>query len=148
MEKEYIEREAVLNDIGELFTLCYETLPNDCGHHFIVENELKAHLDFVKSIPTASVREVVLCKDCKYWKDRHIRQKDGIERKYRDDEPEYVDLTVGVNVGAMCCYEDGRGWGGMDKRVYRNQDDFCSRGERRPVKYEKWWGIVDGKYPT
>ena len=32
---------------------------NECGHHFIVENELKTHLDFVKQLPAAPVREVV-----------------------------------------------------------------------------------------
>lgn len=60
--KEYIEREAVINDIGELFTICHETLPNECGHHFIVENELKTHLNFVKNLPAADVREVVRAK--------------------------------------------------------------------------------------
>ena len=56
---EYIEREKVINDIGELFTLCYETLPNECGHHFIVEKELETHLDFVRNLPAADVRPVV-----------------------------------------------------------------------------------------
>lgn len=65
---EYIERDAVLNDIAELFTLCHETLPNECGHHFIVENELKTHLDFVKNLPAADVRPAVLCRDCKWTK--------------------------------------------------------------------------------
>ena len=55
---EYIDREAVLNDIGELFTLCRETLPNEAGHHFIVEKELETHLDFVRNLPAADVRPV------------------------------------------------------------------------------------------
>lgn len=55
---EYIERKAVINDIGELFTLCNETLPNAEGHHFIVESELQTHLDHVKSLPAADVVEV------------------------------------------------------------------------------------------
>ena len=49
MAKEYIPREDVINDIGELFTICRETLPNECGHHFIVEDELQSHLDFVRT---------------------------------------------------------------------------------------------------
>lgn len=56
---EYIEREKVIEDIGELFTLCYETLPNECGHHFIVEKELKTHLDFVRNLPAANVKPIV-----------------------------------------------------------------------------------------
>ncbi len=65
MSKEYIERDAVLNDIAELFTLCHETLPNECGHHFVVEADLETHWDFVKNLPAADVREVVLCRDCR-----------------------------------------------------------------------------------
>ena len=56
---EYIDREQVLNDIGELFTLCYETRPNDCGHHFIVEKELETHLDFVRNLPIVDIQPVV-----------------------------------------------------------------------------------------
>lgn len=66
---EYIERKAVINDIGELFTLCNETLPNAEGHHFIVESELQTHLDHVKSLPAADVVEVVRCRDCVWWSD-------------------------------------------------------------------------------
>ena len=51
MIEEYINRVAVLNDIGELFTLCYETLPNECGHHFITEKELETHWEHVKNLP-------------------------------------------------------------------------------------------------
>ena len=58
MPKEYIVRDDVINDIGELFTICRETLPNECGHHFIVENELQIHLDHVRSLPAADVVEV------------------------------------------------------------------------------------------
>lgn len=58
MAKEYVCREDVINDIGELFTICRETLPNECGHHFIVENELQSHLDYVRNLPAADVAEV------------------------------------------------------------------------------------------
>lgn len=143
MEKKYIEQEAALSAVCASCKTVPEKERELCPYKFTGCGEYYG----IFTIPAADVREVVLCKDCKYWKDRHIKQKDGTERQYRDGEPMYVDLNVGVNVGSMCCYEVGRGWGGMDKRVFRNQDDFCSRGEKRPVKYEKWWGIVDGKYP-
>lgn len=55
---EYIEKDVVINDIGELFTICYETLPNEYGHHFIVEEELQTHLDFIRNLPAADVAEV------------------------------------------------------------------------------------------
>ena len=58
MPKEYIPREDVINDIGELFTICRETYPNECGHHFIVEDELQIHLDFVRNLPAADVVEL------------------------------------------------------------------------------------------
>lgn len=58
MAKEYIPREDVINDIGELFTICRETYPNECGHHFIVEDELQIHLDHVRNLPAADVARV------------------------------------------------------------------------------------------
>lgn len=66
MAKEYIPREDVINDIGELFTICRETYPNECGHHFIVEGELQIHLDHVRNLPAADVRPVVRCSECKH----------------------------------------------------------------------------------
>ena len=56
---EYIERDVVIDDIGELFTICYETLPNEYGHHFIVEKELQIHLDFVRNLTAANVKPIV-----------------------------------------------------------------------------------------
>lgn len=55
---EYIERKAVISYIGELFTLCHETMPNEYGHHFIVEKELQVFLDSVVNIPAADVQPV------------------------------------------------------------------------------------------
>lgn len=67
MAKEYIIREDVINDIGELFTICRETYPNECGHHFIVEDELQIHLDHVRNLPAADVAAVVRCRECKHY---------------------------------------------------------------------------------
>ena len=71
---DYIKRDVVLNDIGELCTLCYATLPNECGHHFIVEKELKIHWDYVKGLPAADVRENVHAHwiHRKNWGDRYV----------------------------------------------------------------------------
>lgn len=70
---EYIEKDVVINDIGELFTICYETLPNEYGHRFIVEEELQTHLDFVKNLPAADVKPVVHGE----WWSTPIEQKEA-----------------------------------------------------------------------
>lgn len=96
---------------------------------------------------------VVRCEQCKYWRDRYIRQNDGRERVYHPDDVDgfglpYVSVEVGINMGSMCRREDNCGWC-VDKSVFRNADDYCSRGEKRPCSYEEWWGIdEDGYYPA
>lgn len=91
------------------------------------------------------------CSECKYWQDERVLMKDGRARQYNGDEPDElgtrhsVSIDVGINEGARCLYEKNRGWG-SDHTTFRNVDDFCSRAEKRPCSYEKWWGIVDGIY--
>lgn len=103
-------------------------------------------IDMVFSLP--EVVAVVRCKDCKYWRDRYIRENDGRIRQYKAEDLKnghYVSSDVGVNVGAMCEYDkDGWAW---DHSVFREADDYCSRGIERPCSYEEWWGIKDGYYP-
>lgn len=53
---EYIDRDAVINEFGELFTLCYETLPNENGKKFVVEEELQIAFDHLSQLPAADVR--------------------------------------------------------------------------------------------
>lgn len=55
---DYIKRKAVINDIGDLFTICSETYPDECGHHYIVEQQLQIHLDHVRNLPAADVAPV------------------------------------------------------------------------------------------
>ena len=103
----------------------------------------------LKAIPAVAV---VHCRDCMYWRDEYIKQNDGRERQYTDADVDALGIRnsvtneVGINMGAMCRREDNRGWA-VDKSLFRNADDFCSRGELRPCCYEQWWGIVDGYYP-
>lgn len=97
---------------------------------------------------------IIKCKDCKYWLDQRIMESDRRERKYRASDFKgnelidgYVTLDVGVNIGAQCTVEEHRGYN-RDMKFFRNGDDFCSRGEKREVPYDKWWGIdADGYYP-
>lgn len=102
---EYIERDVVIDDIGDLFTICYETLPNECGHRFIVEEELQIHLDFVRNLPAADVVEVIRCKDCGFW---------------------YVPkLEKGEKLGA-CGW-----WSGNAYIRATRAEDYCSRSVRK-----------------
>lgn len=108
----------------------------------------------IENIQAADVVEVVRCKDCKFWKDIHVLQNDGRERQYTAEEYDSdftlmtpcVSSSVGINVGSKCMYDDQSGYI-VDKTVFRGADDYCSKGEKRPCSYEKWWGIVDGYYP-
>lgn len=108
----------------------------------------------ISNVPAADVVEVVRCKECKFWKDIHVLQNDGRERQYTAEEYDSdftlmtpcVSSSVGINVGSKCMYDDQSGYI-VDKTVFRGADDYCSKGEKRPCSYEKWWGIVDGYYP-
>lgn len=98
-----------------------------------------------------SLEDVVRCKDCKYWRDEYVTLNDGRERPHIPEDIDhlglpYVSISVGINHGAMCHIEDHTGWI-VDKSVFRNAEDYCSRGELRPVSYDEWWGIKDGFYP-
>ena len=100
-----------------------------------------------------SDERVVRCENCKWWKADRVRLPNGRERKYLPDDVmdgllgRYVSCDVGINMGAQCFVEYNRGWD-EDKTVFRNADDYCSRGETRPVSYDAWWGIDEnGFYP-
>lgn len=76
---------------------------------------------------------VVRCKDCIYWKPPHVLQNDGTEREY-NPETDIDDLgllmvttDVGINIGGQCYVDHNRGYA-EDKVVFRNENDFCSKG--------------------
>ena len=102
---EYIEREKVINDIGELFTLCSETLPNECGHHFIVEKELETHLDFVRKLPAADVVPLDVYKQTAWERDTAIEQLRQIGKALG----EKMDDIVRVKRGRWKFHKDGSG---------------------------------------
>lgn len=83
----------------------------------------------VEDAPTIDAVEVVRCRDCVYWKPRHIKLNDGSERAYFPGES-YVEITVGINVGSQCMVDEYSGYG-CDKSVFRRKNDFCSRGIRK-----------------
>ena len=61
-----IEKEAVLNEIEELFTICSETIPDENGSHYVTESELITHKRIIMELPTIDAVQVVRCKDCKH----------------------------------------------------------------------------------
>lgn len=83
----------------------------------------------ILAVPAVDAVEVVRCKDCVYWKPRHIKLNDGSERAYFPGES-YVGITVGINVGSQCMVDEYSGYG-CDKSVFRRENDFCSRGKRK-----------------
>lgn len=139
---EYIDRETAI----EAALSC-----TDSFEPIEVDITVESVISKLRNLPIADVQPVVRCKDCKYWKDARIKTNDGRERQYRPDEidPNFgiqlVDISVGINLGSECVYEQWRWWM-SDQTVFRNGDDFCSRGAERDVSYEKWWGIKDGYY--
>lgn len=61
-EKEYIEREAAYQTLTEYY-------------HHTTEGMHSALREAISRVPAADVREVVLCKDCKYY----YKDADGYE---------------------------------------------------------------------
>jgi hypothetical protein len=95
--------------------------------------------------------EIIFCKECQYWRDRLVKQKDGRLRQYKESDRDplfnmlLVSNEVEINIGAICTYDIERGC--KDNVSFRNEDDFCSKARKRPCSYEQWYGIVDGFYP-
>lgn len=148
MATDYISREAALKAI------CDKQRDHT---HWKSNYELgkyqgaNGYVEAIKSVPAVDVVEVVRCKDCQYWRDAYVKENDGTERQYRDDDVDPlgmmgVTIDIGSNIWSMCLLENNCGWE-LNKSIFRNENDFCSRGEKRPCSYEKWWGISDGIYP-
>ena len=80
--------------------------------------------------------DIVRCRECIYYDPPHV-EDDGKRIEYKDLPKEafdalgtgLVNVTYGINVGGRCCADYNRGYS-EDKRVFRSEDDFCSRGER------------------
>ena len=93
-------------------------------------------------------KRLVRCKNCIFWKPNHVKQNDGTERPYTDEEKRgdgflicpCVSTSVGINVGAQCFVEYNTGWN-EDKTVFRCDDDYCSRAIERPdgISAEDYW---------
>ena len=120
---EYIDRKAAIDEIDRVLDRYYSAdddkaaeAGDDCRYA-------------IEKTPAADVAPVVRCKNCIYWKDRHIKLDDGTERPYTEEELQefcgMVPLSIGINVSSYCTrveLEDTNFWCGPD--------DFCSKGAR------------------
>lgn len=93
-------------------------------------------------IPTVDAVPVVRCKECRFWMPEHIERDDGSIMLYEQlpwMEPGMAPIEFGVNVGSYCTlYENVITHGFRDgkrsldcTRLWRSENDYCSRGERR-----------------
>lgn len=78
--------------------------------------------------------EVVRCKDCVHYDPPHVINN-GERIEYSDLPQEafgvaehMVSSQYGVNVAGRCTVDYNNGYT-EDKRVYRKETDFCSKGE-------------------
>lgn len=94
--------------------------------------------DLIETAPTIDAVEVVRCRECAYFRDKHVLTPDGQRKSYSEFPPEAfrgfddtsVTCSYGINVGSQCLVDCDSGYG-EDKTVFRQPDDYCSRGVRR-----------------
>lgn len=94
-------------------------------------------IDIIDNAPTVDAVEVVRCKDCIYYHKEHVLCNDGTEKDYSEFPAEafgslgrFVNAKYGINVAGKCEIELNSGYA-EDKSIFRNPDDFCSRGKRK-----------------
>ena len=100
---------------------------------------------FISSAEPERAAKVIHCIDCAYWMDKCVYLNDGRIRKYADGET-FVEAKVGINEGAKCLYDEEHGVHLGGYAIFRQSCDFCSKAEKRPFKYDTWFGIKDGIY--
>lgn len=111
-----------------------QTIMRD-GEHYI---RLSAVLEKLRIAPAVDAVPVVRCRECVFFRERHVRTEDGQMKSYDEFPPEAFsrlgtgDVTsdYGINVGSQCLVDCNRGYG-EDKTVFRQPDDYCSRGVRK-----------------
>lgn len=105
MSKEYIDREALKEDLKESYNslkMIYDSLAYG-EHKLLCERELMAFIEAilrVKDAPAADVVEVVRCKDCKYWM--------GQAYAYRCKRHSYLNYHTYTQPDAFCSFAKRR----------------------------------------
>lgn len=86
---------------------------------------------------TVDAKPVVRCKDCVYYHKAHIKRNDGTECDISEVPEEFIPVPgmcnsyYGINVGGKCEYDNIEMPYVEDKSVFRSENDFCSRGEKK-----------------
>lgn len=114
--------------------------PNDSITIWSLDGEETARgiLKAIDNAPTIDAVPVVRCKECAFFRERHVLTEDGQMKSYEEFPPEAFgrlgtgDVTsgYGINVGSQCMVDCNKGYG-EDKTVFRQPDDYCSRGVRK-----------------
>ena len=127
---EYIDKNKIIDKLSEEFDILIEE-----GN--IPEGYLTA-LSLIETTQAEDVVSAVRCKDCIYFQQEQIKTSEGTYRNKFPNEG-MVSVDVGINIGSHCKrVVDVREEGFRDgeptiERTYlwRNEDDFCSRGKRK-----------------
>lgn len=132
MASDLISRDALfedcLNQLNRFNISAYEF--ENCYPYWIFHKA-------IKEAPDVDAVEVVRCKDCVYWRDRHVLTPDGQRKSYAEMPPEAFNDVPGLWVGAVtCAYGINCGSrceinGDSDECVFREAGDFCSRGVKK-----------------
>ena len=145
MASDLISRDDLLKELGESVNWLrkiYVELKGKNGKS-ICNAEIATFNDAIMRVnqaPAVDAVEVVRCKDCVYWRDRHVLTPDGQRKSYAEMPPEAfseigiaiggVTCEYGINCGSRCELELDSGYG-VDKSVFREAGDFCSRGAKK-----------------
>lgn len=130
-----IHREDVLNVSKIVYIECIY-VDEDGYEETEMDNRDVVFKSDILALPAVDAVPVVRCKDCRYYHKEHVRCNDGTEKDISEFPPEafgvfgYVTGEYGINVAGQCEIEKNCGYA-VDKSVYRQPEDFCSRGERR-----------------
>ena len=90
--------------------------------------------EMIDKLPTI---DLVRCGECVHYDTPHV-ENNGERIEYADLPKEafgglitgFVTMSYGINVGGRCTVDYNIGYG-EDKRVFRNEGDYCSRGKRK-----------------
>lgn len=103
MMDEYISREAAISHPFANGQYDREHASKD----FIMGYE--SYKEWLEALPSADVKPVVYCRDCKYYEEHHYE---------REGEPPYIKGKCGNKFG-------------LNRQYMVHLEEFCSRGERR-----------------
>ena len=113
---------------------------NHRGIAYSVHSAEHAHFKYmIHQAPTIEAEPVVHCKDCVYYHKPHVQRNDGTECDISEVPDEYKPFPLtnmcnsdyGINVGGKCEYDNNYAPYEDDKTVFRQPEDFCSRGRRK-----------------